>query len=68
LAVFFKAGDEKSEFIETIRADEENPVAEEIPLMELIRNLNQDFLFHYKGSLTTPPCSEVVNWLVVLDP
>lgn len=37
-----------------------------IPL-SLLPSLNQRF-YSYKGSLTTPPCSEVVNWVVMRDP
>ena len=39
-----------------------------LPLMTLINKLDSESLYHYQGSLTTPPCNETVSWIVVNDP
>ena len=38
------------------------------PLMKLVNNLDKSQIYHYEGSLTTPPCSEIVSWIVIDDP
>ena len=75
LAVFFdvkKGGNKSNDFIESLGISNIKPgksaVASLIPAMDLLKKLNQAKLITYKGSLTTPPCSEIVRWLVVNDP
>lgn len=71
LAIYFDVaagGDMDNPFIASLKFDQKNPVASSVPLTDLINKLKKDKMYNYKGSLTTPPCSEVVNWIVVNDP
>jgi len=40
----------------------------DIPLNDLLANINTSRLYMYVGSLTTPPCTEGVTFLIVDDP
>ncbi len=50
----------------THQSDEEKYALEDSDLMTLIPE-NRTY-FHYMGSLTTPPCTEGVNWYVLKTP
>ena len=40
-----------------------------VDLSSLVKHLDKKKgLYHYHGSLTTPPCTQVVNWIIVDDP
>ncbi len=43
-------------------------VVDEIPLMTLTQQLSTQKIINYQGSLTTPPCTEDVEWLILPTP
>ena len=64
LAVIFDSSkDEINHFFDQLLTGNEC----EIDLQKLIDIIPNDF-YHYQGSLTTPPCSEIVNWFVLKTP
>ena len=39
-----------------------------IPLREFINFVPQEKMVYYRGSITEPPCSETVTWIVNMQP
>lgn len=74
IAAFFKMGKENkfmSGFIDKIPSHENDTTSLEndpVYIDDLIGEINPDRkYYYYKGSLTTPPYTETVNWLVLRD-
>jgi carbonic anhydrase len=66
VAIFFDilaGGTTENEFLESLYAnttEKTNWTVSEIPLKELIEDLKKTEIYHYKGSLTSPTCTETV--------
>ena len=70
LAVMFRDGKENPEFKKILASvpdkhDETVGVKEDIDLEDLIPDT--EHYYHFNGSLTTPPCTEEVTWIVLKD-
>jgi len=71
LAIFFdvaEGGNKDNAFLTALNLGTQNPSITSLPLQTLVQGLKKDAIWSYSGSLTTPPCSEIVTWIVTNEP
>jgi carbonic anhydrase len=71
LAIFFDVaagGSRHSDFIGSLHVDQHGYTIDKIPLMDLVKKMKKNNIYHYSGSLTAPPCSEIVTWIILDSP
>lgn len=55
------------DFFDALQWDGSDPVVDELNYGELMRMVDPSNRFVYKGSLTTPPCTETIYWNLMRD-
>jgi len=66
VSFLFKIDKKSHPFIIKMRAEDFGPISK-ISFSDLLPKESDQSkfkFFHYKGSLTNPPCADVVNWIV----
>lgn len=70
LGILFEEGDANdlfTEYLSKFPVEKGKFASKEMIELKTLFPSDLDY-YHYKGSLTTPPCSEVVNWYVLKSP
>jgi carbonic anhydrase len=65
VGIILRVAEESHPFVQKLRAEDLGNI-ETINFAEMFGTLNGKGhgFYHYKGSLTTPPCTDIVNWNV----
>lgn len=71
LGWFLKGDEKENDYILISKisiTDTNNGIALNLNLLNLVPQLSSPSFYSYRGSLTTPPCHQSVNWIVLENP